>query len=61
MITNPPAKQEPPEKWVRSLGGEEPLEEDMATHFSTLVWKIPRTEQPCWLWGHKELDTTEVT
>ena len=31
---------------VRSLGQEEPLEKDMATHSSTLAWKIPWTEEP---------------
>ena len=32
--------------WVRSLGQEEPLEEGMATHSSTLAWRIPWTEEP---------------
>ena len=32
--------------WVRSLGLEDPLEEDMAPHSSILAWKIPRTEDP---------------
>ena len=31
---------------VSSLGGEDPLEEGMATHFSILAWRIPRTEEP---------------
>ena len=31
---------------VRSQGGEDPVEEEMATHFSILAWEIPRTEQP---------------
>ena len=34
------------ETWVQSLGGEDPLEEGMATHSSTLAWRIPRTEEP---------------
>ena len=34
------------ETWVRSLGGEDPLEEKMATHSSILAWKIPWTEEP---------------
>ena len=34
------------ETWVRSLGREDPLEKEMATHSSTLVWKIPWTEEP---------------
>ena len=32
--------------WVRSLGGEDLLEKEMATHSSILAWKIPRTEEP---------------
>ena len=32
--------------WVRSLDWEDPLEEDMGTHFSILAWEIPRTEEP---------------
>ena len=31
---------------VWSLGWEDPLEEGMATHSSTLAWRMPRTEQP---------------
>ena len=34
------------ETWVQSLGQEDPLEKEMATHSSTLVWKIPWTEEP---------------
>ena len=34
------------ETWVRSLGREDPLEKEMATHSSILVWKIPWTEEP---------------
>ena len=33
------------ENWVRSLGQEDPLEKEMATHSSTLAWKIPWTEE----------------
>ena len=32
--------------WVWSLGWEDPLEKEMATHSSILVWEIPRTEEP---------------
>ena len=32
--------------WVRSLGWEDPLEEEMADHSSILAWKIPWTEEP---------------
>ena len=34
------------EAWVRSLGREDPQEEEMATHSSTLAWRIPWTEEP---------------
>ena len=33
------------ETWVRCLGGEEPLEEGMATHSSILAWGMPRTQE----------------
>ena len=32
--------------WVQSLGWEDPLEQEMATHSSLLAWEIPRTEEP---------------
>ena len=38
--------QKTPETWVQSLGWEDPLEEEMATHFSILAWRIPWTEEP---------------
>ena len=46
---------------VQSLGWEDPLEKEMATHSSTLAWKIPWTEEPGSLQsrGQKESDTTE--
>ena len=34
------------ETWVQSLGQEDPLEKEMATHSSTLSWKIPWMEEP---------------
>ena len=34
------------ETWVQSLGQEDPLEKGMATHSSTLAWRIPWTEEP---------------
>ena len=40
MVKNLPAMQV---TWVRSLAGEDPLEKEMATHSSTLAWKIPWT------------------
>ena len=49
------------ETWIRSLGWEDLLEEEMATHFSFLTWRIPWTEGPGGLqsMGCKESDTTE--
>ena len=45
------------ETQVQSLGGEDPLEKEMATHSSPLAWKIPWTEEPGRLWsmGSKRL------
>ena len=34
------------ETWVQSLGLEDPLEQEMAIHSSTIAWKIPWTEEP---------------
>ena len=55
--------QETYEMCVQSVGQEDPLEEEMATHSSILAWRIPRTEElvdycPK---GRNELDTTEAT
>ena len=43
MVKNLPAMQE---TQVRSLGGEDTLEEGMATHFNILAWRITQTEEP---------------
>ena len=58
---NLPATQETQEMRVRSLGQEDPLEEEIATHSSILAWKIPWTEEPGRLksMGHKESDRTK--
>ena len=34
------------ETWVQSLGWEDPLEKQMATHSKIITWEIPRTEEP---------------
>ena len=34
------------ETWVQFLGGKDPLEKEMATHPSTIAWKIPWMEEP---------------
>ena len=43
MVKNLPAMQD---TWVQSLGWEDPLEKEMATHSSILAWRIPWTEEP---------------
>ena len=49
--------------WVRSLGREDPLEEDMETHSCILAWKIPWKGSLAGysLQGLTESDTTEAT
>ena len=43
MVKNLPAMGD---TWVQSLGWEDPLEKEMATHSSTLAWEITWTEEP---------------
>ena len=58
MVKRLPAMRE---TWFRSLGQEDPLEKEMATHSSTLAWRVPWTEELVSYspWGRKESDTTE--
>ena len=61
MVSSLPAMRE---TWVRSLGWEDPLEKEMATHSSILAWKIPWIFYVTWQatyssWRLKESDTTE--
>ena len=46
VVRNLPVMQETQETWVWSLGWEDPLEEEIATHSSVLAWRIPWTEEP---------------
>ena len=57
MVKNLPAMQG---MQVRSLGQDDPLEKEMATHSSILAWEIPSTEEPGRLqsMGSQESDTT---
>ena len=57
LVKNPPVMSE---TWVLSLGWEDPLEKETATHSSVLAWKIPWTEQHDRLQSMslQELDTT---
>ena len=48
-VKNLPAMQE---TWVRSLGWEDVLEEDMATHSSILAWRIPTDREAWWATVH---------
>ena len=59
LVKNLPAKWE---TWVQSLGWEDLLEKEMATHSSIVAWKIPWTVESGRLhspWGLKELDMTK--
>ena len=60
MVKNLPAVQE---TQIWSLGQEDPLEKEMATHPSIFAWRIPWTEEPGGLQptGSQELDTSEHT
>ena len=58
MVKNPPAIQE---TQVQSLGGEDPLEKEMATRSSILAWRIPCTEEPDSPWGCKRVGQDLVT
>ena len=57
LVKNLPAVQE---TGVWSLGREDSLKKEMATHSSTLAWRIPWTEEPGSPWGCKESDTLYV-
>ena len=46
MVKNPPVNARNIRDVVGSLGREDPLEEEMATHSSVLAWRIPWTEEP---------------
>ena len=63
MVKNLPAQQmqEMQETQVPSLGGENPLEEEMAPHSSILAWKIACTEEPGGLqsMGSQRVNMTE--
>ena len=52
VVKNLPAMWEMQEIWVQSLGWEDPLEEDMATHFSILAWRIPMDRGAWWATVH---------
>ena len=60
MVKRLPTMQE---TWVQSLGQEDPLEKETATHSSILAWRISWTEETGRLhnspWGRKESDMTE--
>ena len=45
QVKHPLAMQEIQEMWVQSLGEEDPLQEEIATHSSMLAWKIPWAEE----------------
>ena len=56
VVKNPPAMPESQEKWVQSLGGEDSLEDGMATHgnhSSILTWRIPMDRGAWWATVHR--------
>ena len=53
VVKNPPIMQEPQETWVQSLGREDPLGEGIATHSSTLAWRIPMDRGGWWATIHR--------
>jgi len=53
VVKSPLAMEEAQEMWVRSLGQEDPLEEEMATHSSILAWKNPMDRRAWWATVHK--------
>ena len=63
MVKNLPTVEETQEMWVQSLGQEDPLVKEMATHSSILAWEIPWTEKPGGLtpWGHKRVGHNSAT
>ena len=52
LVKNLPAMQE---TWVQSLGQEDPLEKEMATHSSIVAWRIPWMEEPGRLYSPRGL------
>ena len=57
MVKSPTAVQE---TWVQSLGWEDPLEENMATHASIFAWRIPMDRGAWWLqFMRSQRDRTE--
>ena len=53
--------QEIQEIWAQSLGQEDPLEKEMATHSSILAWRIPWAEEPGGLWSIESQGVEHVT
>ena len=58
VVNNSPAKVE---TWIQSLGQEDPLEKEMATHYSILAWEIPWMEKPYSPWGLRVKHDSETT
>ena len=58
MVKNLPARQE---TWVPSLGQEDPLKKEMATHCRILAWEIPWTGEPGGAPGVKRANTADST
>ena len=60
MVKTLPAEQEMHEdSRIQSLGQDDPLEKEMATHSSTLAWEIPWTEEPGGAWWLQSMGSTK--
>ena len=61
VVKNPPANAGDIEMWIQPVGWEDPLEEEMVTHFDIFSWKIPWTEEPgrLQLMGSQRVNTAE--
>ena len=59
-VKNPPAMQETQEMWVRYIGWEDPLEEEITTHSSILAWRIPWTKEPGGPWSIASQSWTQL-
>ena len=56
-LKRPPAMRE---TWVLSLGWEDPLEKEMATHSRVLAWRIPWMEEPGGLYSPRDLKESDT-
>ena len=61
MVKNLPANAEDTRNVGFTLGWEDPLEKEMATHSSNLDWKLPWTEEPGGVWSMGSQSQTQLS